>query len=172
MMRFKKLFMLRSVLFFTAGAAALWAQSFEDVPSSLQDKALVLDITARVMEKDSQEVWNSSSSKITISGRAVGVKLLGANVLVAVQFTPYLARDGNTILVIQGQIWVNIPDQGVQYQTTLQTIPVTFGEQVRFFPLGASSSNEDAYIEVLVNVSPYKAPDGAVVQEPLKPEEK
>jgi hypothetical protein len=171
MMRFKKLFIVRSVLFFTAGAAALWAQSFEDVLPSLQDRALVLDVTARVMEKDSQEVWNSSSSKITISGRAVGVKLLGANVIVAIQFTPYLTREGNAILVIQGQIWVNIPDQGVQYQTTLQTIPVTFGEQVCFLPLGASSSNGDAYIEVLVNVSPYKAPDDAVAQERLDPEE-
>jgi hypothetical protein len=172
MMRFKKLFMVRSVLFFTAGAAALWAQTFEDVPPSLQDRALALDITVRVVEKDSQEVWNSSSSKITISGRAVGVKLLGANVIVAIQFTPYLAREGNTILVIQGQIWVNIPGQGVQYQTTLQTIPVTFGEQVCFFPLGASPSNGDAYIEVLVNVSPYKAPDDTVVQKPLESEEK
>ncbi|MDR2447485.1 MAG: hypothetical protein LBD58_09415 [Treponema sp.] len=171
MMRFKKLFMVRSVLFFTAGAAALWAQSFEDVLPGLQDRALVLDITARVVEKDRQEVWNSSSSKITISGRAVGVKLLGANVIVAIQFTPYLAREGNTILVIQGQIWINLPDQGVQYQTTLQTIPVTFGEQVCFFPLGAASSNGDAYIEVLVNVSPYKAPDDAVVQQSLDPKE-
>jgi hypothetical protein len=172
MMRFKKLFMVKSVLFFTAGAAALWAQSFEDVLPSLQNRALALDITARVVEKDSQEVWNSSSiSKITISGRAVGVKLLGANVIVAVQFTPYLTREGNAILVIQGQIWVSIPDQGVQYQTTLQTIPVTFGEQVCFLPLGAASSNGDAYIEVLVNVSPYKAPDGAVIQERLAPEE-
>lgn len=170
-MRFNKLFMVRSVLLFTAGATALWAQSFEDVPSSLQDRALVLDITARVVEKDSQEVWNSSSSKITISGRAVGVKLLGANVIIAVQFTPYLTPEGNTILVIQGQIWVNIPEQGVQYQTTLQTVPVTFGEQVRFLPLGASSSNEDAHIEVLVNVSPYKTPDSAVVQERLDSKE-
>jgi hypothetical protein len=172
MMRFKKLFMMRSVLFFTAGVAALWAQSFEDVPPSLQDRALALDITARVVEKDSQEVWNSSISKITIFGRTVGVKLVGANVIVTVQLTPYLTREGNTTLVIQGQIWINIPEQGVQYQTTLQSVPITFGEQVCFLPLGASSSNEDAYIEVLVNVSPYKAPDDPVVQEPLEPEEK
>jgi hypothetical protein len=163
MMRFKKLFMVRSVLFFTAGAA-LWAQSFEDVLPSFQDRALVLDITARVLEKKSQEVWNASSSKVTIPGRSVGVKLLGANVIVAIQFTPYLTREGNTVLVAQGQIWINIPDQGVQYQTTLQTIPVRFGEQVCFLPLGAPPSNEDAYIELVVNVSPYRAPDGIAAQ--------
>ncbi|MDR2193920.1 MAG: hypothetical protein LBP19_05560 [Treponema sp.] len=164
MMRCKKLFMVRSVLFFTAGAA-LWAQSFEDVLPSFQDKVLVLDITARVVEKEeSQEVWHVSSSKITIPGRAVGVKLLGANVVIAVQFTPYMTREGAAILVAQGQIWVTIPEQGVQYQTTLQTIPVNFGEPVRFLPLGASPSNEDAYIELVVNVSPYKAPDDGDVQ--------
>ncbi|MDR2793425.1 MAG: hypothetical protein LBB61_07150 [Treponema sp.] len=161
--------MIRNILFFTAGAA-VWAQSFEDVLPNFQDRALVLDITARVVEKKSHEVWNASSSKITIPGRAVGVKLLGANVIVAIQFTPYVTWEGDTVLVAQGQIWINIPDRGVQYQTTLQTIPIRFGEQVSFLPLGAPPSNEDAYIELVVNLSPYKAPNDTGDQGPEEDE--
>jgi hypothetical protein len=168
MMYFKKLSMVSSILFFTAGAV-LWAQTIEDLLPSLQDRALVLDITVRVLEKDSQEIWNSSSSKVTIPGRAVGVKLVGSNVVVAINFTPYLTQEGNTILVAQGQIWVNVSEQGIQYKTTIQTIPITFGEQVYFLPLGSSPSDEDAYIELLLNLHPYKAPESKIPDETLPP---
>jgi hypothetical protein len=149
------------VLVFTVGI--LWGQSddgafsFEDMLRDFQDKAVVLDITALVIEKNSEEVWNTSSSKITIPGRPVGVKLVGSNVVAAVQFTPYVSDDGSTFLVVQGQIWVNVPEQGIHYQTTIQTIPIVFGEEVYFFPLGnAAESKQDSRIELRLNLHPYQ----------------
>jgi hypothetical protein len=160
MIQVKALSVVGSFLFFAG--AALWSQEFEDLPPALKEQAVILDITARVLEKNSQEIWNSSrSSKVTIPGRSVGIRLVGANVVVTIQFTPYLRNDGNNILVAQGQIWVDVPNQGMSYQTTMQTIPIAFGEQVYFLPLGSSSSNGDTYIEILLELRPYSAETSA-----------
>jgi len=121
------------VLFFCAASAYAEDSSLNVIPG-LQDKAVVIDIVARVVERNQQEVWNSENSKVTIPGRPVSLKLVGQNVVVLVQFTPYRRDDGRQILVAQGQVWVNTEDQGIRYQTTMQTIPLDFGERIYFSP--------------------------------------
>jgi hypothetical protein len=158
-------------LLLLAAQAALPAQdhSLEELPG-LKERAVVLNIVARVVERDREEVWNSSNSKVTIPGRPVGLKLLGTNVVVAVQFTPYLRRGGPNFLVAQGQIWVEVPGQGIHYQTTMQTIPLEFGEQIFFFPLGALNSQqvpgEEPYIEIQLELRPYRREEGSSGEEP------
>ncbi|MDR1100577.1 MAG: hypothetical protein LBL28_08865 [Treponema sp.] len=144
-------------LFFLAANAAVIAQEpgLEELLPGLKDRAVVLDIVARVIEQNQQEVWNSVNSKVTLPGRPVGLKLVGANVVVAVQFTPYFGRNGHSVLVAQGQIWVNIPNEGIRYQTTMQTIPLKFGEQIYFFPLGPADSPDDDRIEIMLELRPY-----------------
>jgi hypothetical protein len=146
-------------LCFLAANAALVAQDpgLEVLLPGMKDRALVLDMVARVVEQNQQEVWNSSSSRVTIPGRPVGLKLVGDNVVVVVQFTPYLRRNGHGMLVAQGQIWVNVPNEGIRYQTTMQTIPLEFGEQIYFFPLGSTGSPEDVRIEIVLVLRPYAA---------------
>jgi hypothetical protein len=141
--------------------SGLFAQedaSFQEMPPWLQDKAVVLDIAARVVEQDKAATWDEAHKRITIPGRPVGIKLAGANVVVAVQFTPFVRRHGQTVLVIQGQIWVDIPDQGIRYQTTMQTIPLEFEEPIYFFPLGPVERDGEAYIEIMLTMRPYKNP--------------
>ncbi|MDR0411632.1 MAG: hypothetical protein LBH75_06630 [Treponema sp.] len=150
----KKAFsVLGGFLLFTAGTA--FSQDIESLLPGLKDKAVVLDITARILENNSEEVWNSKSSKVTIPGKAVSIKFIGSNIVVVVQFTPYIRRDGRTVLVAQGQIWVDIPQQGMRYQTIMQTIPITFGEEVYFLPLGSSNS-DGSVIEILLRLHPYR----------------
>ncbi|MDR3304209.1 MAG: hypothetical protein LBS86_07325 [Treponema sp.] len=135
--------------------AAAQEPSLEDLLPAFKDQAIVVDIVARVVEQDQEEIWNSVNSKVTISGRPVGIKLVGANIIVVVQFTPYLRADGKNVLVAQGQIWINVPNQGMSYQTAMQTIPLEFGEQAYFFPLGSVSSDGEAYIEIQLALHPY-----------------
>jgi hypothetical protein len=85
----------------------------------------------------------------------VGLKLVGANVVVAVQFTPYLRRNGRNVLVAQCQIWVDVPNEGINYQTPMQAIPLEFGEQIYFFPLGSRNSQDNARIEIMLELKPY-----------------
>lgn len=133
-------------------------RSLEEILPGLKNRALVIDIAARIIEKDQHEVWNSVTSRVTIPGRPVGVKLVGVNLVVAAQFTPYFRGNGRHVLVAQGQIWMDIPNEGIQYKTTMQTIPLEFGEQIYFFPLGQDESNE-ARIEIRLELRPYRNPE-------------
>ena len=119
-------------------------------------RALVLDINARVVEQDDTVIWHESHQKITLPGRPVEIKLVGSNLVVMAQFTPYVRRGVQKFLVAQGQIWMEVPDQGIRYHTTMQTIPLEFGEPIYFFPLGPQGPGDTARIEVMLTLYPYE----------------
>jgi hypothetical protein len=130
----------------------------EELIPGLKDRAVVLDIDARVVETNQTVVWKETHQRLTIPGRPVGMKLVGANVAVAVQFTPYLRSGGQNTLVAQGQIWVEVPNQGIRYQTSIQTIPLNFDEPIYFFPLGAAITEDSPRIEIMITLKHYKDP--------------
>ena len=144
-----------SALLLVIAASAYAQDAGMDIIPAFRDRAVVMDIVARVVEREKEEVWNSVSSKVTIPGRAVSIKLVGQNVVVVVQFTPYRREDGRQVLVAQGQVWVNTSDEGIRYQTTMQTIPVDFGERIFFFPLGPKTKDGNARIEIQLELHPY-----------------
>jgi hypothetical protein len=144
-------------VFLLAAGAWLNAQesSLGEMLPAFKGQAVVINIIARVIENNRQEIFNSVNSRVTIPGRPVGIKLVGSNLVVAVQFTPFFGRKGKNVLVAQGQIWIEIPGEGMRYQTTLQTIPMEFGEQVYFYPLGSATKPEEARIEIQLELLPY-----------------
>jgi hypothetical protein len=152
-----------AVVWLIAAAASSAQEARAGVLQALKDKAVVIDIVARVLERQETEVWNSVNSKVTIPGRPVSIKLVGANVVVAAQFTPFRTDDGKQLLVAQGQVWVTPPEGGgpASYQTTIQTIPLEFGERVYFFPLGNRQPDGSARIEIQIIIRPYAAPEDA-----------
>ncbi|MDR1506859.1 MAG: hypothetical protein LBI67_07115 [Treponema sp.] len=129
----------------------------QEIMPGLLERAVVLNITTRIAEND-LEVWNSINSKVTLPGRPVSIKLLGGNVVMAIQLTPYLRDRDQNILVAQGQIWLDIPNEGLSYKTTMQTIPLKFGEQVYFFPLGSDTLAGNPRIELLIVLQRYEQP--------------
>jgi hypothetical protein len=155
---------------FLGNSGGLAAQEPPDsMMFGLRDRAVVLNIVARIVEQDQEEIWNSNNSKVTIMGRPVNLKLIGENVVVNVQFTPYQQENGQSLLVAQGQIWINVPNEGVRYQTTLQSIPMKFGEQIYFFPLGKVRSDDDASIEIRLELHPYQENTEPAAELPPKP---
>ncbi|MDR0497395.1 MAG: hypothetical protein LBH42_07260 [Treponema sp.] len=146
---------LLGILFFMVGTT-LSAQesSLEQVPG-LRERAVVMRIISRIVEQNQEVVWDEENTQLTIPGRPVGIKLVGSDLVVAVQFTPFLRPDGRHLLVAQGQIWINIPNQGISYHTTMQTIPLEFREQVYFFPLGSMRAPDEARIEIQLALEPY-----------------
>jgi hypothetical protein len=160
-------------LFLLAAGAMVSAleSSLEKMIPGLKEQAVILDIVARVIEQNHEEVWNSVNSKVTIPGRPVSIKLIGENIVVTAQFTPYLSmgNKGHNVLVAQGQIWVNIPNEGIRYQTTMQTIPLEYGEQLYFFPLGKVNAQNEAWIEIQLELRPYSE-ETAAEGEPPAPE--
>ncbi|MDR1306356.1 MAG: hypothetical protein LBK74_02125 [Treponema sp.] len=145
------LLVLVYALFCTAGLEA--QDPLLDELPALRDKALVLQITTRI-EENSQEVWNAYNSKVTIPGRPVSIKLVGENLIINIQFIPYL-REGNYALVTQSQIWLNVPEKGMQAKTATHSIPINFGEPIYFFPLGSDPSMDNPHIELLLTLYRY-----------------
>ncbi|MDR2470611.1 MAG: hypothetical protein LBD09_00700 [Treponema sp.] len=127
----------------------------DELPA-LRDKAMVLQITTKI-EENSQEVWNAYNSKVTIPGRPVSIKLVGENLIVSIQFTPY-QRDSKYTLMAQSQIWINIPEKGMSYKTATHSLPMNFGEPILFFPLGSAPAADTANnprIELLLTMYRY-----------------
>ena len=146
---------LGGILFFAANAAIPAQEpSLEQLPG-LRERAVVMHIVSRIVEQNQQVVWNSENTRVTMPGRPVGIRLVGSDLVVAVQFTPYLRPSGPHMLVAQGQIWFNVPGEGVSFQTTMQTIHLEFREQVYFFPLGSMKSENEAHIEIQLVLEPY-----------------
>ncbi|MCL2319488.1 MAG: hypothetical protein FWC45_05335 [Treponema sp.] len=143
-------------IFFLSVLAAAGAQesALEELPG-LKERAVVMHIVSRIIEQNQQVVWNSENTRVTIPGRPVGLKLVGDNLVVVVQFTPFLRANGQNILVAQGQIWIKVPDEGISYHTTMQTIPLQFGEHIYFFPLGSADAKDESSIEIQLVVEPY-----------------
>jgi hypothetical protein len=172
----RRVWVLGFLFLITAGAAILSAEEPEiqqETPVSgtpgsgiappqnfsphAKGRELVLDINARIVEQNQTVIWNESHKKSTIPGRPVGIKLVGTNIVVVAQFTPYLRHRGlQKLLVAQGQIWMEIPGQGIRYQTSMQTIPLEFGEPIYFFPLGPQTDEDSSRIEVMLTLYPYE----------------
>jgi len=156
-----KLWLLRSKVAFLKGFLLLAASAnisaqetlLDELPE-LRERAVVMRIVSRIVEQNQQVVWNSENSRVTLPGRPVGLKLVGTNVVVAVQFTPVLRSQGQHLLVAQGQIWTNVPGEGMRYHATMQTIPLEFSQQIFFFPLGSMQADE-ASIEIQLVIEPY-----------------
>lgn len=130
-----------AMLLFSAPAA--FSFDVEGALELLRDRALVLEITARVTDDGREAVWNVDLTEVTISGRAVQIELDGGDLILHVQFTPY-EQQGRLVLVAQGQAWLGSGEpEEVTYRSAFESIPVSLGEPVLFFPLGTGHDTLD-----------------------------
>lgn len=129
-------------------------QTAVEAATGIRRRSVVLDINARVRDNDQVIIWDESHQKITIPGSPVGIQLVGSNIVVIVQFTPFLRRNGN-VLVAQGQIGIKNSDNTFSYYTSIQTIPMEFDEPIHFFPLG-TAEHLNSSIEIIISVNRYR----------------
>jgi hypothetical protein len=145
-----------------AGFAALpLALAAQGIPDAFKDKALgvrvVAVVPAAVVEPGSSspsslgsggergQAWRAESLKFTVPGTPVPFKLVGSNVAIIVQITPFEQDDGKGVtLIAQGQVWVRPPEGGLSYHTTIDTLSVDYGETVLFFPLGIGPAGKES----------------------------
>ena len=155
------------LLLFFAGTSAT-AVELDDILQALLDQALTLRITARVVEGEQETIQSYELTRVTISGRAVRLRLEGGNITVIAEFTPY-EEDGGILLVAEGQILLRTADEEeVQYVTSLRSVPLAIGERAVFYPLGKSTFDMDLEsdqsgalnLELEVEIVPYEAERG------------
>lgn len=126
----------------------------------LEENALSMHIVARVKEPGMEELWTTESKKVTVSGRAVQVRLSGENVIIFAELIPYMNSDRTILLVARGEVWAqDSASEGVKYYSTMKSLPVSPGESVIFFPLGrAMDQQRNIYtIELEISVIPYSS---------------
>ena len=138
------------------------AVDFDKALDAIENQALVLDIVARVTERGREAVWNMELTEVTVSGRSVHVELEGGDLVLHVEFTPY-ERDDSIVLVAQGQAWLGAEgSEEITYRSSYDSMPVSPGESVVFFPLGALSDStvDDSLlnVELEISIEPYTAP--------------
>ncbi|MBN2873554.1 MAG: hypothetical protein JXM71_00540 [Spirochaetales bacterium] len=119
-----------------APGSVVGAGSLEAIPAALISEALAVSIVASVSKPDEEPSWEARDVKYTIPGTAVSVKMLGSDVAIVITLTPYKTKDGGLLIVAQGQVWYHDGEQGLRYQTTVDTLSVRFGETVLFYPFG------------------------------------
>ena len=118
---------------------------------SLLSNALQVTIAARMLPSEEKPIWMAESTKLTLPGRSIRVRLDGDNIRIYLICTPYVQDNKKVLLLAQGQVWLAEPtDKEVKYSSTFSSIPVSFGEKVLFFPLGFSG--EQAQTKGVVNV--------------------
>lgn len=140
---------------------------------SLLSNALEVTIAARALPSDQKPIWNVESTKLTLPGRSIRVRMDGENVRIYLVCTPYVQDNGEVLLLAQGQVWFATPtDNEIKYSSTFSSIPVSFGEKVLYFPLGISDAEARqkgvVNIEVEIKIVPYAA-SGTQSQQPIQP---
>ena len=150
---------LLAVFFLFISSAGIYADDppSVEVPHALRNRAYVMDINTQVLEKNQAVVWNESRQRVTISGTPVSLRLVGTNVAIALQFTPFIRNQGESVLVAQVQVWLEVPNEGINYHTSIQTIPLKLDEPIYFLPLGPPRPQDSASIEVVLTMKPYEA---------------
>jgi len=141
----------------SGGGPSSGNSSMQNILPRFRGRAVVMDIDARILE-NGKIIWNETNQKITIPGRPVEIKLIGENLVVVVRLT-FIPnnRDGQKLLVAQGQIFMADSSQGIRYQASVQTIPLEFNETVCYFPLGPFKPEEGgSSIEVMLTLKPYE----------------
>jgi hypothetical protein len=130
----------------------------DEVLRLLTENALSVHIVARILQGSDELIWNMDLSRVTISGRAVKVRLDGANLVVVAQFTPYKGENDEVLLVAQGQTWVLSDDgsgESVRYATAFESLPMRLGDTILFYPLGRPEEGELGRIEMDVETEKY-----------------
>jgi hypothetical protein len=156
------------LLALAVGQAQGQAQEAEPDPKEalrdLLSKALSITISARMLPPDAQAetpAWNAESTRLTIPGRPIRVRLEGENVRIFLDCTPYLQDSGEVLLLAQGQVWLTeAPEKEARFYSSFYSIPVSFGEKVLYFPLGlggaSSPPNDHFNIELEIKIVPYE----------------
>jgi len=101
--------------------------------------------------------WQEESVKYTLPGIPVGVKLVGTNLVVMTQVTPFDRGDGKLSLVAQGQVWARNARGSITYRSTLETVTLSLGETVFFYPLGVDAGGKSPLrLEISVSRRPVE----------------
>lgn len=100
------------------------------------ENILKLSMDISICDKQENSIWDLNSTKLTIPGRPVTMKLEGKSIRINGSFTPYYS--GKILMILaQTQVYLSPPLVAQsQYYSSFKTLTVSPGEVLHYFPLG------------------------------------
>lgn len=133
------------------------------------DNPVKLNFNIRLTQTGTTRVWQQYMEKYTISGKAVSLKLAGANLKYLGYFTPFMLKEDKIKIYIQSQIFLSSEESNsFKYFTSFKTAVVSYGEKIVFYPLGMKRDDPPddipasniVIIEIEITVFPAANDDG------------
>jgi hypothetical protein len=84
-------------------------------------------------------VWGETLARILPFAAPLDVRLVGKNVVALIQIVPIELRTTVVDIIVQGQVWVKMPDDSLSFKTTVQTLSLPLGSRLYFYPLGVDT---------------------------------
>lgn len=100
-------------------------------------------------------VWGEALERVVPFAAPLDVRLVGKNVVVLFQILPIALRATIVDLIVQGQVWVKMPDDSVSFKTTVQSLSLPLGSKLYFYPLGVDAkTGAPIAVEIRVDRQP------------------
>lgn len=101
--------------------------------------------------------WGEPLSRTLPFSAPLDVSLAGKNVLALIRIVPVELHAAMLDLILQGQVWVKMPDSSLSFKTMVQTLSVALGSRLYFYPLGVDAKT-GAPIAVEIRVDRQSKP--------------
>ena len=117
--------------------------------------SLTPEMVRGLQAKNAEVNWGEPLAKSLPFAAPLDVRLVGKNVVALIQIVPITLRAEIVDLIVQGQVWVKMPDDSLSYKTTLQSISLHFGSRLFFYPLGVDAkTGTPIAVEIRVDREP------------------
>lgn len=101
--------------------------------------SLTPEMVRGLQAKSAEVNWGEPLAKSLPFAAPLDVRLVGKNVVALIQIVPIALRAEILDLIVQGQVWVKMPDDSLSYKTTLQSLSLPLGSRLFFYPLGVDA---------------------------------
>ncbi|MCE1195893.1 hypothetical protein LWX53_05285 [bacterium] len=99
--------------------------------------------------------WGEPLARTLPFSAPLDVSLAGKNVLALIRIVPVELRAAIVELIVQGQVWVKMPDNSLSFKTMVQTLSVALGSRLYFYPLGVDAkTGAPIAVEIRVDRQP------------------
>lgn len=112
-------------------------------------------ISGSAAESSRAVLWGDTLERNLPFAAPLDVRLVGKNVVALIQIVPIELRAAIIDLIIQGQVWVKMPDDSLSFKTTVQTLSLPLGSRLYFYPLGVDTkTGAPIAVEIRVDIQP------------------
>ena len=99
--------------------------------------------------------WGEPLTRTLPFSAPLDVSLAGKNVLALIRIVPVELHAAILDLILQGQVWVKMPDNSLSFKTMVQTLSVALGSRLYFYPLGVDAkTGAPIAVEIRVDRQP------------------